>query len=315
MPRFIHKLSELPEGLKGTVLTMGDFDGLHTGHHTLIASTIKEAHERGLLSVLLTYEPSPKKILKKLDHDSRLTTTDEKERLLENTALDMVIFYPVTAETLSLSARTFLRGFLLQNLKLRHLVMGLDHHFGHNRRGNAQYLKAAARRYGFSLEIIEDQLSLEKRSSSTRIRHALQGGDIAVANTILGYAYSVSGEVIHGEQKGRTIGFPTANLRLNPDKLLPQVGVYYGEARLHSGEEIPAVANLGYRPTVGGKSLGFEVHLLDFSGSLYGENLQFSFLGFIRGEKKFVNLEALQAQIHEDCQTARRQISIAKTKL
>lgn len=279
---------------------MGDFDGLHSGHRVLIDTTIARSRQKGLTSVLLTYEPSPKKILKRLSLDSRLTTFAEKQEILRTMELDLVIFFPVTPATLRLSAKTFLRRFLLETLRMQHIVMGNDHHFGHNRRGNAAYLTAAGKKYGFSVEIIEEQKILEQRTSSSRIRQALQEGNIPLVNAILGRPYSVSGEVIRGEARGRTLGFPTANLRLDPEKLLPQMGVYYGYVQVGDGNQYPAVANLGYKPTAGEYPLGFEVHLLNFAGDLYGKVLHFAFHGRIRGEQKFNSVGELKAQIERD---------------
>lgn len=288
---------------------MGDFDGLHTGHRVLIDATVARSRQQGLTSILVTYEPSPKKILQRLAVDSRLTTFAEKRALLRDTGLDLAVFFPVTADTLRVSARSFLRHFLLDRLRMRHLVMGNDHHFGHNRRGNAAYLLTAAQRYGFGVEIVEEQMTLERRTSSSRIRGALQAGDIAVVNAILGRAYSVLGDVQRGEARGRLLGFPTANVGLDPEKLLPLPGVYYGLARLRDGHGYPAVANLGRKPTAGEHPLGLEVHLLNFSADLYGCPLCFEFQGRLRGERKFDNLAALRAQIELDVLLAQQKFA------
>ncbi len=302
----ITEIDKIPPVASGTVVTMGDFDGLHTGHRVLIDTTIARGREQSLTSVLVTYEPSPKKILKRLALDSRLTTFAEKQEVLSETGLDMVVFFPVTAETLKTSARTFLREFLLGRLRMKHIVMGNDHHFGHNRRGNAQYLLSAGKRYGFGVEIIAEQMTLERRTSSSRIRAALLEGDIESVNTILGRPYSVTGPVLRGEARGRTLGFPTANVGLDPEKLLPLPGVYYGIARLADGHGYPAVANLGRKPTAGEHPLGLEVHLLNFSGNLYDTALRFEFRGRIRGEHRFASLEELRSQIEKDVLTAQQ---------
>lgn len=291
---------------------MGDFDGVHPGHLALIADTCERAKTANLISVLVTYEPSPKKILKKLRHDSRLTTYDEKKKLLGETGLDLVIFYPVTAETLKISARTFLRDFLLERLKMRCLVMGSDHHFGHNRRGNARYLSAAKDRYGFELRVVEEQVTLGERTSSSRARTALAAGDVEKAGGILGRPYSITGRVIRGEGRGQSLGFATANIGLDPEKLLPLTGVYAGTAVLTNGQRVAAIANLGHKPTAGDFPLGLEVHLLDFTGNLYDQTIQFDFEVRIRGEQKFASLEALRAQIASDVAEARRYADRAK---
>lgn len=291
---------------------MGDFDGVHPGHLALIADTCERAKTGNLTSVLVTYEPSPKKILKKLRHDSRLTTYDEKKKLLGETGLDLVIFYPVTAETLKISARTFLRDFLLERLKMRCLVMGSDHHFGHNRRGNARYLSAAKDRYGFELRVVEEQVTLGERTSSSRARAALAAGDVEKAGGILQRPYSVTGRVIRGEGRGQSLGFATANIGLDPEKLLPLTGVYAGTAVLTNGQRVAAIANLGHKPTAGDFPLGLEVHLLDFTGNLYDQTIRFDFEVRIRGEQKFASLEALRAQIASDVAEARHYADRAK---
>lgn len=298
--QLVTALADLPQTGEGSVVTMGDFDGLHTGHRVLIEETARRAAANGLKSVLVTYEPSPKKILKKIATDSRLTTYKEKAALLSDSPLDIVIFYPMTEQTIGISARTFLREFLLGRLHMRQLVMGGDHHFGHNRRGNARYLTACAPRYHFELHIISEQMTHDKRTSSSRIRAALAEGDVATVAGILGRPYSVSGNVVHGEQRGRQLGFPTANLMGDAEKLLPAIGVYYGVALLQDGTRHRAVANLGKKPTLGNFAIGLEVHLLGFSGDLYGQELIFEFQGRLRGEQKFDSLDALRQQIAVD---------------
>lgn len=306
----INDLSALPVIPAGSALTMGDFDGIHTGHHVLIEATKQRAMAHNLTSVLVTYEPSPKKLLKKLAFDSRLTTYGEKCEILAGTGLDYVVFYPMSTEVLKLSARSFLRNFLLGHLKMRELIMGGDHRFGHNRRGTASYLEAAAHRYGFHATIIAEQKTLTERTSSSRIRSALLSADIQMVSDILGRPYSVSGEVIRGEARGRTIGFPTANLKLDPEKLLPGNGVYYGHVTLKDGGRFRAVGNLGYKPTVGAHALGFEIHILDLQDrDLYGTQITFEFHGRIRAETKFGSLEALKAQITADIDFARKKLS------
>ncbi|MBX3722538.1 MAG: bifunctional riboflavin kinase/FAD synthetase [Turneriella sp.] len=308
----ISDLNSLPAITHGSVVVMGDFDGVHSGHAALIAETVARAQAASLDAVLVTYEPSPKKILKKLKHDSRLTTFDEKKALLGGTGLTTAVFYPVTAATLKISARTFLRDFLLARLKMRCLVMGGDHHFGHNRRGNARYLAAAQQRYGFELKIVDEQITDGQRTSSSRMRAALSEGDTETVSRILGRPYSVAGEVLHGERRGSQLGFPTANIALDPEKLLPLTGVYSGTVVLPGGQRVAAVANLGHKPTAGEFPLGLEVHLLDFSGDLYGKTLLFEFNRRIRGEQKFDGLDALKARIAQDVHLAREHASGAK---
>lgn len=309
---FADDLDSIPTLQGGSVVAMGDFDGVHPGHLALIADTCARAKAGNLASVLVTYEPSPKKIMKKLRHDSRLTTYAEKKKMLGESGLDLVIFYPVTAETLKISARTFLRNFLLERLKMRCLVMGADHHFGHNRRGNARYLKAAKDRYGFELHVVEEQITLGERTSSSRARAALAAGDVGTAGGILGRPYSVTGQVIQGEGRGRLLGFATANISLDPEKLLPLTGVYSGTVVLTNGQRFAAIANLGYKPTAGDFPMGLEVHLLDFTGNLYDQLVRFDFEHRIRGEQKFASLDALKAQIASDVAIARQNADRAK---
>ncbi len=300
----ITDLKDLPQNANGCVVTMGDFDGLHTGHHVLIEATIAAAKRLRVPAILVTYEPSPKKILKKLAVDSRITTFMEKQQLLQQTELDHAVFFPVTEKTLKISARTFLRDFLLGSLNMKCLIMGNDHHFGHNRRGNARYLSAAAQKYGFELQIVAEQLTDEKRTSSSRIRAALLAGDVGEVAQVLGRPYSLSGTVVRGESRGKTIGFPTANVALDPEKLLPLPGVYAGVATLADGRRFNAIANLGVKPTVGRHALGLEVHIPDFEGDLYDQLLSFAFSVRIRGEQKFSGIDALKAQIGKDLAAA-----------
>jgi len=308
--RFISNLKDLPSFDQGSIVTMGDFDGIHLGHRALIANTIDTAKNLGLPSVLITYEPSPKKILKKLEHDQRLSTYDEKIELLAALGLDFVIFYPISEATLKVSARTFLRDFLLKRLNMRRLIMGVDHRFGHNRRGNVIYLKRAAKKYDFEMIVIDEQITDDQRTSSSRIRQALAGGAVEVANRMLGRNYSITGEVIRGEGKGKLLGFATANIGMNLEKLLPKPGVYAGHVMIISdAKTYRAVANLGVKPTMGEFALGLEVHMLDFIGDLYGQRLAFTFEHRLRDEQKFNSLVALTAQIQADVALAREKLS------
>lgn len=307
----VHDLSQLPESIETSVVTMGDFDGVHTGHLKLIENTVASARARKSLSVLVTYEPSPKKILKRLDYDQRLTTYAEKSALLSETGLDIVVFYPMTRATLAMSAKTFLRDFLLKRLKMKKLIMGADHRFGHNRRGNSSYLSKAAHPYGFEMVVVDEQLTGEKRTSSSRVRAAIMEGDVAEAGTILGRPYSAKGTIVRGQSMGKKLGFATANLALDREKLLPATGVYAGHAIVtgSTAGRYPAVANLGNKPTLGKYALGLEVHLLDFDGDLYGAELEFCFEHRLRGEQKFNGLEELKAQIALDADLARKKLS------
>ena len=308
--RIISSLTPLP--WEGCVLTMGDFDGIHRGHRKLIEKTVQQAKADGLASVLLTYEPSPKKVLGRYEYDGTLYTKAEKIMILQNFPLEAVIFLPFDEKIAKITAKDFLQKILLDQLKTRRIIIGYDHKFGRNRRGNHRYLKLAQNRYHFEVKLIKVVKRFNKAASSSLIKDLLRAGKVKAAAELLGAPYFILGTVIHGKQRGRRLGVPTANLKVPADKLIPKKGVYFCMARFDS-RTFKAVVNIGQNPTFENTDLSIEAHLLDFDMDIYDEPLTLFFMKRLRDEEKFSGLGELKQQINKDIQYAKR-LSVPPSK-
>lgn len=290
-----------------TVLTMGFFDGVHRGHQALVRRTAERAAEESARAVLVTFWPHPLAVLRPAEPLPLLTTLDEKlERLRALGGLDLVVTLPFTHELSLLSPEQFL-DTVSTHFALRALVEGPDFAFGHQRAGDLNWLRRAGAARGFAVETLRVDAGGE-RISSTRIRDLVARGAVDEATEFLGYPYMLTGEVIEGDKRGRLLGFPTANLRLDPVKLLPANGIYVVRVRLlgDTRAERPGVANIGVRPTIGeGLQRLVEVHLLDTQLDLYGQRLAVEIVARLREERRFPGLDALKAQIAADADQAR----------
>lgn len=270
------------------------------GHRKILDKVITEAELRNEESVVLTFYPHPRFILNENSDLKLLNTIEEKTELLSKTGLDALIIHPFSKEFANLSAEEFVKTILVDQLHVSKIIIGYDHKFGKNRTADIHDLIQFGAKYNFEVEQITAQELDEIAVSSTKIRTALGEGNITLANNYLGYPYSLSGKVIHGNQIGRTIGFPTANIQMaDTFKLIPKKGVYVVRC-LIKDRLVNGVMNIGNRPTVDGTSLSIEVHLLDFDATLYGFEISVYLLDFIRDEQKFENLEALTSQIEDD---------------
>lgn len=284
--------------LSNAIVTTGTFDGVHFGHKKIISQLQSIATANKGETVVLTFHPHPRLVLFPDDNELRLLNTqEEKIALLRNLGVEHLVIIPFTKEFSRISSLEFVHSILVKQLGAKKLVIGHDHHFGRNREGSFEHLKEFGPLYGFDVEEIPVQDIDHVAVSSSKIRQALQSGNIEVANEYLGYAYSISGKVIKGQMRGRTIGFPTANIQVDEGrKLIPQIGVY--AVRIQQGNHhYHGMMNIGNRPTVGGGALSIEVHIFDFEGSLYDQHIAVSFVGRIRNEQKFEHLEALKAQL------------------
>ncbi len=284
--------------------TTGTFDGVHLGHKKILGQLVQTAHKVSGESVLLTFSPHPRLVLQPDTELKLLTSLEEKIGLLEQTGLDHLIIHPFTKEFSRTPSLEFVREILVNHIGVKQLIIGYDHHFGRNREGSFEHLKEFGPIYGFDVEEIPALDIDAVNISSTKIRSALTEGDVELAATYLGHPYIIGGEVIKGDQIGRTIGFPTANLNINfQHKLIPADGVYAGYVRLN-GEHHKAMANIGRRPTVGSAKRSVEIHLLDFEGDLYGQHLHFAMGHRLRDVMSFNGLEALKAQLALDKEDA-----------
>jgi riboflavin kinase/FMN adenylyltransferase len=288
-----------------SVLTIGTFDGVHIGHQKIIERLNQIKSEDFERSMILTFYPHPRMVLDHSKDIKMLTSMDEKVYLLEKFGLDDLIIEPFTKEFSRLSALDFVRNILVNQLNIKKLVIGYDHHFGKNREGNFEQLSEYGELYDFKVEEISAQEIENVSVSSTKIRKALENGEMEKANKYLGYNYLLTGKIIKGQGIGRKINFPTVNLHIAEDyKLIPKKGVYVVRANFNNKSSF-GIMNIGFRPTVGGKGQTIEIHLLDFNDDLYGSNMQIEVLMRLRDEKKFESIEELAAQISKDEESAR----------
>lgn len=288
-----------------SVVTSGTFDGVHLGHQKILRRIQELASSKQGETVLLTYWPHPRLILQPQDKSLRLLSTlSEKVKLLEEMGVDHLIILPFTEELSQMSSAEFIQTILVEKIQTKTLVIGYDHKFGKNREGTFEYLQSHSHLFGFAIEEISRQDVDDLGVSSTKIRTALAQGDISTANKYLGRPYDLSGQVVKGQQIGRSLGFPTANIQIAYDyKLLPRDGAYAVHAEVNS-IQYKAILNIGDRPTVDGEKKTIEAHLIDFEGDLYGQDLRIYFQEFLREEKKFESLDALKNQLVVDRERA-----------
>lgn len=289
------------KGLPGSVVTDGMFDGMHLGHQRILKQVVSQAGQMNLPSVLLTYWPHPRLVLPNQDRPvSLLTGLDEKIQLAGELGIDMMVIIPFSKEFSQMSHVDFVRKILADTLKTRHLIIGYDHRFGNERKGSIAYLNEAGRQLGFGLTEIGRQEVEDLAVSSTRIRKALEEGNPELAASLLGRPYRIPGTIVQGAQRGRTIGFPTANIQpAEPGKLIPRDGVYASKCRVDNTWH-DAMTNIGFRPTVDGNFRTIETHIFNFEGNLYDAGVEIALTSWLRPEKKFSNLKELQDQLAKD---------------
>jgi len=291
--------------VKNPIVTTGTFDGVHLGHQKIIARLKDVAQKHQGETVLLTFYPHPRMVLFPDDNELKLLNTQqEKIELLEKYGIDHLIIHPFTKEFSRLTSVEFVRNILVNQLHTNRLIIGYNHHFGRNREGSFEHLKEFGPVYGFDVEEIpaKDIDSIEV--SSTKIRVALQSGDVETANTYLGHTYSITGKVIKGNQLGRTLGYPTANIFIDDKyKLIPADGVYAVKVLVH-GNSYGGMLNVGNNPTIDGKGRSTEVNLFDFSGDIYGADATIYFIKRLRDEQKFNGLDDLKNALAIDKQNA-----------
>jgi riboflavin kinase/FMN adenylyltransferase len=294
----------MPASWKGGAVALGNFDGVHRGHQALLARTAEHAGALGAPVVALTFEPHPRRFFVPDTGPFRLTLPSAKLRLLGQYGVQAVLAQRFDEAFAALSPEAFIEDVLLKGLGARHVVCGYDFTFGARRGGNVERLRERGQERDFGVTILDPVMREGEIYSSTRIREALRAGWISEAAELLGHPWEIEGVVELGDQRGRTIGFPTANVALG-EHLRPRFGVYAVRA-LVDGKWLNAVANLGRRPTFGKLQENFEVHLFEFSGDLYGKTLRVELVDFIRSEMKFSGLDQLKAQIAADGAAARQ---------
>lgn len=284
-----------------SVVTVGTFDGVHLGHQAVLRYLLERARVRSGPSVAVTFDPHPREVV----HGAAvplLTTVDERAEVFESLGLDRFIVIPFTRDFAALPAEAFVEDVLVGRIGVQEVVIGYDHAFGRDREGDARLLERLGRRHGFTVDVIPAQVEAEHVVSSTEIRSLLvDRGDVREAARRLGRAYGLGGTVVAGDARGRTIGFPTANLAVDhPRKVVPRTGVYAVRARVEGGRTYGGMMNIGVRPTFGGDTLRLEAHLFDFEGDLYGRALRIEFVDRIRDERRFDGVAALVEQLSQD---------------
>jgi riboflavin kinase/FMN adenylyltransferase len=296
--------------VKNPIVTTGTFDGVHLGHQKIISRIKELAKEENGETILLTFYPHPRMVLFPDDNELKLLNTQqEKIELLEKYGIDHLIIYPFTKEFSRLTSVEFVRNIIVNRIKTKRLVIGYNHHFGRNREGTFEHLKEYGPLYGFDVEEIPAKDIENIEISSTKIRKALQIGDVKTASAYLGHNYTLSGKVVEGLKLGRTIGYPTANIQINDQyKLIPADGIYAVKLK-HANNMYNGMLSIGNNPTVAGKGRSIEVNIFDFNETIYGDTVTLYFIERLREEQKFNSLEDLKRQLLKDEQDSLRIVS------
>ncbi len=304
-PVFINEYPRNP----ANVLTVGTFDGVHLGHQALIRNVVNRAKQKKAPAVVITFDPHPREVINPASDGIRLLTTlNERASIMQDYGIDEMVVIPFTRDFSILSSEQFIREYVFKRIGVNEFVIGYDHHFGKDRQGSINTLKKLSGELGFTVHVEKAHEVRHVTVSSTVIRNLLElDGDVSAASEMLGRYYEVNGTIVKGDQRGRTIGFPTANLE--PDssrKVMPANGVYYVEVTLEK-QRFQGMMNIGYRPTFSGEQrLVPEVHLFDFNRMVYGSRMRIHFIRRIRGEQKFESVNALVEQLVRDREQCRR---------
>ncbi|HVV56145.1 MAG TPA: bifunctional riboflavin kinase/FAD synthetase [Mucilaginibacter sp.] len=295
-----HNIEEF-KPVKNAVVTIGTFDGVHLGHRKIISRITELANEIGGESVILTFFPHPRMILHPEDQDIRMINTmSEKAELLEKLGLDHLIITPFSRDFSNQAAEDYIRNILVERIGTKKIVIGYDHRFGKDRQGSFADLQRLGPVYGFEVIEIPEQDVHDVAVSSTRIRKALLSGDIALANEFLGYPFFITGKVNRGDQIGRTIGYPTANILIEESyKLIPCDGIFAVKVYVN-GNAYKGMGYIGHRPTINGLTRNIEVNIFDFNDDIYSQPIRMEFLHYVRGDMKFDSLARLQEQLDRD---------------
>jgi riboflavin kinase/FMN adenylyltransferase len=294
-----NEIAALPGGIANACVTIGNFDGVHLGHQQLFAEVVEKARLCKGTSIAITFDPHPLQVLLP-DGIKLISTYAQKAELIEKAGIDMLLVIPFTAEFAKTTADTFVQEILVGRLGIHELVIGYDYAFGKGRGGNIEFLKEQGRRFGFPVKVVEAFYHLDQLVSSTRIRELIKGGKMEEARALLGRNYQIRGQVQMGKQRGGAlIGFPTANLRLNEEDLVPRIGVYVTQV-IYGGRCYGGVLNIGYNPTFDENQLVAETHIFDFNEDIYGQEIKVNLLKYLRGEEKYADVKELTEQIARD---------------
>ena len=301
--KIFHSINDF-NSTKKTILTLGTFDGVHIGHKKILKKITKNTENQKYESLVLTFFPHPRMVLQEHSDIKLLNTINEKIDLLEQIGIENLVIHPFDEAFSRLTAEEFVRSILVDRFHIKKIIIGHDHRFGRNRTANIDDLIAYGKEYDFEVEQISVQEINDISVSSTKIRNALVAGNMDLANDYLGYNYFLTGNIIQGKQLGRTIGFPTANLKIAEDyKLIPQNGVYIVKSTIDE-QIVYGMMNIGFNPTVKGETQTIEIHYFDFNADLYNQKISVSVLHRLRSEQKFESLDLLKAQLQKDKKAA-----------
>ncbi len=301
--KIFHSINDF-RSTKKTIITLGTFDGVHIGHKKILEKVLQNTGDGQYESLVLTFFPHPRMILKEDSDMKLLNTIDEKIDLLDKIGIQNLVIHPFDEKFSRLTAEEFVKTILVDRFQVQKIIIGYDHRFGRNRTANINDLIAFGEQYDFEVEQISVQEINEISVSSTKIRNALLEGNMTLANDYLGYNYFLTGEVVKGKQLGRTINFPTANLKIQEKyKLIPQNGVYIVKSVINE-QTVFGMMNIGFNPTVNGQNQTIEIHYFDFDADLYHQKIRVSILQRIRSEQKFESVNLLKAQLETDKQMA-----------
>ncbi len=301
--KIFHSINDF-RSTKKTIITLGTFDGVHIGHKKILEKVLQNTGDGQYESLVLTFFPHPRMILKEDSDMKLLNTIDEKIDLLDKIGIQNLVIHPFDEKFSRLTAEEFVKTILVDRFQVQKIIIGYDHRFGRNRTANINDLIAFGEQYDFEVEQISVQEINEISVSSTKIRNALLEGNMTLANDYLGYNYFLTGEVVKGKQLGRTINFPTANLKIQENyKLIPQNGVYIVKSVINE-QTVFGMMNIGFNPTVNGQNQTIEIHYFDFDADLYHQKIRVSILQRIRSEQKFESVDLLKAQLETDKQMA-----------
>ena len=293
-----------------TVLTIGTFDGVHLGHQKIVERVVTTARQEGLLATVFTFFPHPRMVVQ---HDKGLKlihTLEEKKQLLQQLGVDLLVVQPFNEAFAQLTAEEFVSTILVEHLNVKKVIIGYDHRFGRNRTANIDDMRLFGKKYGFAVDEISVQEVDEVSVSSTKIREALNKGDVTTAEHYLGTPYSLTGRVVHGLKLGRTLGYPTANIQVTEEyKLIPKDGVYAVYSYI-DGRKVYGMMSIGKNPTIEGKGASIEVYFFDFNGDLYDQKLTIEFVQYLREEQKFATIDLLKKQLQDDETAARKAIAV-----
>ncbi|HET9428198.1 MAG TPA: bifunctional riboflavin kinase/FAD synthetase [Allosphingosinicella sp.] len=302
--------SAVPAPLRGGIVALGNFDGFHRGHQAVVGRAVSRARAEGRPALVATFDPHPVRFFAPDVPPFRLTTLDQRERLFADAGADAMLVFRFNAELASVSAPDFVADYLASRIGAAGVVTGDDFTFGKGRGGNVEVLKLLGQAHRISVDSVSPVSDGGEPVSSSRIREALQAGDCETATLLLTRPFAIEGEVEHGDKRGRTLGYPTANIALG-QYLRPRFGVYAVRGRLGDGVSMDGVANLGTRPMFEPPKELLEPFFFDFEGDLYGRRIEIDLISFIRSEERFEDLEALKAQMARDCEEARRRLAAA----